>query len=254
MINQNMVDCREKVHILGVDISAVDTKSTLAILEDYIREGKPRMVVTADSSAVVLAQHDEELRNIINSADLVTPDSVGILWAAKRFGTPLPERVSGVDIFEFLCERAALNGYKIFLLGAAPGVAEAAVNKLKQRYPGLVVAGTHHGFFGQEESPRVVEKIRACKPDILFVAMGIPKQEKWIAANIHQLQVPVCIGVGGTLDVVSGRVKRAPKWMQDMGLEWLYRLATNPRKIRKCSTLPVFVYLVLRAGRGQTSL
>jgi N-acetylglucosaminyldiphosphoundecaprenol N-acetyl-beta-D-mannosaminyltransferase len=246
-----MVEGIDKINILGVYISKVDLASTLEILEGFIREGKPHMVVTADSSAVVLAQRDRELRDIINSADLVTPDSVGILWAARRFGNPLSERVSGVDVFEFLCERAVAKGYRVFLLGAAPGVAEAAMNRLKQRYPGLIVAGTHHGFFSANESPAVVEKIRDSKPDILFVAMGIPKQEKWIAANLQELQVPVCMGVGGTLDVVSGRVKRAPKWMQQVGLEWLYRLATNPRKIKKCSTLPIFVYLVLRAGRGQ---
>lgn len=240
----------ENKSILGVKISAVDTATALKAIEELIRNGLPHMVVTADSSAVVLAQRDHELRTIINSADLVTPDSVGILWAARRFGTPLPERVSGVDIVEHLCERASESGQRVFLLGAMPGVAEAAAEKLKERYPGLPVVGTHHGYFTPEESDSVVQMIRESKPDILFVAMGIPLQEKWIHRHLDELQVPVCIGVGGTFDVISGRTKRAPKWMQKRGLEWIYRLIGNPRKIRKCSTLPIFVFMVLRAGKG----
>ena len=236
--------------VLGVKISAVDTKTALATIEEFIRSGNPHMVVTADSSGVVLAQRDEELRTIINSADLVTPDSVGILWAARRFGAPLPERVSGVDIVELLCRRAAEAGYRAFLLGAAPGVAEEAAYTLQERYPGLAIAGTHHGFFKPEESDAVARKIRESKPDILFVAMGQPLQEKWIARYMKELKVPVSMGVGGTFDVLSGRVKRAPKWMRRCGLEWVHRLVRNPRKIRKCSTLPVFVFKVLTAGKG----
>lgn len=230
-------------------IHAVDTETALSTIEEFIRDGRPHMVVTADSSGVVLAQKDPELMDIINSADLVTPDSAGILWAAKRFGTPLPERVSGVDIVDLLCERAAQKGYRAFLLGAAPGIADEAAYTLQQRYPGLTIAGTHHGYFKPEESDAVVRKIRESKPDFLFVAMGQPLQETWIHAHMEELGVPVSMGVGGTLDVLSGRVKRAPVWMQRRGLEWIYRLASNPRKIGKCSTLPVFVVKVLTAGK-----
>lgn len=240
----------ESKWILGVKVNTVDTAAALEMIEEFIESGKPHMVVTADSSAVVLAQRDPELRDIINSADLVTPDSVGILWAARRFGTPLPERVSGVDLVGLICERASRSGHSVFLLGAAPGVAAAAADKLVERYPGLQIAGTHHGFFDHSNSAEVVEMIRASKPHVLFVAMGIPLQEKWIHRHLDELGVPVAMGVGGTLDVISGRVKRAPEWMQRHGLEWAHRLASNPRKIRKCLTLPVFAYLVLRAGRG----
>lgn len=244
------MNATESRSILGIKVSAVDTATALATIEEFICSRRPHMVVTADSSAVVLARKDNELRRIINEADLVTPDSVGILWAAKRFGTPLPERVSGVDIVEMLCERAAPSGYRVFLLGAAPGVAEAAAAKLQQRWPGLVLAGTHHGFFQPEESASVIQKIRESKPDVLFVAMGIPLQEKWIYQHLEELRVPVAMGVGGTFDVLSGKVKRAPKWMQHHGLEWFYRLANSPRKIRKCLALPIFVLMVLRAGKA----
>jgi len=240
--------------ILGIKVHSVDTATALDTIKEFVRSGKPHMVVTADSSAVVLARRDGELREIINSADLVTPDSIGILWAARRFGTPLPERVSGVDLVQAMCERAAKSGYRVFLLGAAPGVIDGAARNLTEQHPGLTIAGTHHGYFRAHESPLVVGKIREASPDLLFVGMGIPLQEKWIKAHLEEMQVPVAMGVGGTFDVISGRVKRAPEWMQRRGLEWFHRLASNPRKIRKCITLPVFVLMVLRAGKGGGSV
>jgi N-acetylglucosaminyldiphosphoundecaprenol N-acetyl-beta-D-mannosaminyltransferase len=219
--------------------------ASLSAIEQFIISGKPHMVVTADASAVVMAQRDSELERIISQADLVTPDSAGVLWAAKRLGLPFPERVSGVDIVSSLCDISARKGYRIFLMGSAPGVTACAAEMLKVRYPGLQIAGTHHGYFTPEESPALVSKIQAAKPDILFVALGIPRQEKWICDNMQDLQVPVSIGVGGTFDVLSGSVKRAPKWMQRHSLEWAYRLWCNPRKISKVMTLPVFVCMVL---------
>lgn len=221
--------------------------AALAMIEEFISSRSPHIVVTADASAVVTAQKDQELKDILNSADLVTPDSAGILWASRLFGLSLPERVSGADMVEHLCERASHAKHRIFLLGASPGIVDAAAEKLIQRYPGLDIAGTQHGFFSDEESSAIVKSIREAKPDILFVAMGIPKQEKWIRRHMDELQVPVSMGVGGTFDVLSGRVKRAPKWMQRHSLEWIYRLANNPRKIGKCMTLPVFVLMVLKA-------
>lgn len=239
----------QKRSILGIGISVVDGPTTIDIIDGYIHNGRPHMVVTADSSCVVMAQSDRKLLEIVNSADLVTPDSIGILWAAKRFGTPLPERVSGVDIVQHLCEKGATTGYRVYILGAAPGIADAAAENLRAKYPGLQIVGTHHGFFKPEETESVIASVREAQPDILFVAMGIPMQEKWIYDHMAELNVPVSMGVGGTFDVISGKVKRAPKWMQRNGLEWFYRLASNPRKIRKCIALPVFVLMVLKAGR-----
>jgi len=238
-----------RIQILGVGIDDVDTETALDIIDGFIRTRKPRIVVTADSSGIVLAHKDPELMEIMNSADLVTPDSFGILWAARRQGTPLKERVSGIDMVNLLCERGAQSGYRIFLLGAAPGVADAAAENLRRQHPGLNIVGTHHGFFRDEDNPGVVEQVRSRKPDILFVALGIPKQEKWIARHKEELEVPVSMGVGGSLDVIAGKVPRAPKWMQDHGLEWAFRLYSNPRKIGKVLTLPRFVYMVLRSGK-----
>ncbi|MHB0912516.1 MAG: WecB/TagA/CpsF family glycosyltransferase [Armatimonadota bacterium] len=245
-----------RISILGIKISVVDMPTTLNLIEGFIADGRPHMVVTADASCAVMAETDRALREIVNSADLVTPDSVGVLWAARKFGTPLPERVSGVDIVDRLCARCAETGHSIFLLGAAPGVTDDAAKILAEQYPGLVIAGTYHGYFSPEEETEVVRKVRDARPDVLFVAMGIPRQEKWIKQHMEDLAVPVSMGVGGTFDVLSGRVKRAPEWAQRRGLEWAHRLASNPKKIRKCMTLPVFVLLVLRAlvfGRKEVS-
>lgn len=235
----------KSIELLGVRIDNVDMPAALAAVGEFIRSRTPRQVVTADASCLVLARKDGELRDIVNSADLVTPDSVGILWAARLKGMPLGERVSGVDMVTLLCEKAGRSGHRVFLLGSAPGVAEVAAKNLRQRYPDLVVAGTHHGYFAPHETPGVVAKIRGAAPDILFVALGIPRQEKWIRRHLQELRVPVCIGVGGSFDVISGRVRRAPKWMQRHGLEWVFRLVSNPRKIGKIMTLPRFVAQVL---------
>jgi N-acetylglucosaminyldiphosphoundecaprenol N-acetyl-beta-D-mannosaminyltransferase len=236
---------RNSIELLGVRIDDVDMAASLEAIDGFIRSRTPHIVVTADASCVVLARKDAELREIVNSADLVTPDSIGILLAARLNGKPLTERVSGCDMVVHLCERASRLGYRVFLLGAAPGVADAAAEKLRERFPGLDIVGIQHGYFKPEETEAVVSMIRAAEPDLLFVAFGIPLQEKWIRRHMEALGAPVCMGVGGSFDVLSGKVKRAPKWMQRYGLEWVYRLASNPRKIGKVMTLPVFAALVV---------
>lgn len=235
--------------ILGLKIHCVTMDSAISIIEGFIAEKKPRMVVTADASAVVIARDDHELQSIINEADLVTPDSTGILWGAKRLKTPLIEKVSGADMVEKLCMIANEKGYSVFLLGSAPGITDKAAENLKSRYPNLQIAGTHHGYFKDGDSSEAEHMIKESKPDMLFVAMGIPMQEKWIKKHMDELGVPVSMGVGGTFDVISGNVKRAPLWMQNHGLEWMYRLISNPRKISKVMTLPVFVMMTLRSKK-----
>lgn len=241
------------VRILNVPIHDVNMESALVAIDAFIRARSSHHVVTADASMLVMAQEDPALYEIISNADLVTPDSVGILWAARRQGSPLPERVSGVDIIENLCARSAACGYRLFFLGAGPGVAEQAAQRMRTRYPGVQIVGTRNGFFGEGESDAIVEMIRSSHADVLCVAMGIPKQEKWIAANRDRLEVPLLIGVGGTLDVLSGNVRRAPRWMQKIALEWLWRVMTNPRKISKVMLLPRFVSMIRRAQKSKYS-
>lgn len=236
----------EQVQLMDVNITPISMQETVARIEEFIRSRQPHIVVTSDASAIMKAQEDEELHRIINAADLVTPDGIGVIWGARLLDLPIYERVPGVDLVAELCSVAAQRGYRIFILGAAPGIAEQAANNLQTRYPGLTVAGTHHGYFSAEEEPRIVEMIRAAQPDILFVAFGIPKQEKWIRRHIETLQTPVCIGVGGSFDVYSGRLKRAPLWVQRIGMEWFYRALIEPKRFIRLLILPKFMWMTLR--------
>lgn len=236
----------KRVQLMDVTITPMTMQETVARIEEFIHSRQPHIVVTSDASAIVKAQEDEELHRIINTADLVTPDGIGVIWGARLLDLPIYERVPGVDLVAELCRVAAQRGYRIFLLGAAPGIAERAASNLQARYPGLTVAGTHHGYFSAEEEPRIVEMIRAAQPDILFVALGIPKQEKWIRRHIATLQVPVCIGVGGSFDVYSGRLKRAPLWVQRIGMEWFYRALIEPKRFIRLLILPKFMWMTLR--------
>lgn len=234
------------ISLLGVRVHSVDMATTLDTIRGYVASERPHYIVTADASAIVIAHDDPEFREIANRADLVTPDGAGILLGAKLLGTPLDSRVSGVDIARNVCRMAAEEGFSAFLFGSAPGVADQAAENLKRDIPGLVIAGTHNGFYGPSDEPAIVAQIRESGAKALLVALGIPRQEKFISKHLEDLGVCVAIGVGGSLDVFSGTVKRAPVWMQRHGLEWAYRLAQNPKKISKVATLPRFVMMVLR--------
>lgn len=240
----------QAVNILGLPVHKVTMDSALSAIDSFIQEGTPHHIVTADASMMVMAREDAELHRIIAQADMVTPDSTGILWAARKFQNPLQERVSGVVIVEKLCALSPTKGYKLYFFGAAPGVAQLAAEQMQTKYPGAQIVGTHDGFFKPEENEAILQDIRACRPDILCVAFGIPKQEKWISANRETLGVPVLIGVGGTLDVLSGKTRRAPRLFQVARLEWLWRVLSNPRKISKVMLLPRFVRLVWNASRN----
>jgi N-acetylglucosaminyldiphosphoundecaprenol N-acetyl-beta-D-mannosaminyltransferase len=228
----------------------VTAAEALATLLRFIESGQPHLVVTADASGHVIAASDPEFLRIVNNAALVTPDGTGILWAAKRQGTPVPERVSGVDLSEALCRESARLGYGVYFYGAAPGVAEEAAVVMRNRYPGANIVGTADGYQNSpEQQAALIRDIQEKRPSVLLVAMGIPKQEKWITQHLQTLGVPVCMGVGGTFDVFSGRVNRAPVWMQRNGLEWLHRLIKNPSKYSKVAMLPVFALRVLARRR-----
>ncbi len=237
------------VEILGLPVHRVTMVQTLDILDRFVKSGRPHFVITADASGAVQAQTDADFRALFDRADLITPDSSGILWASKRYGKPLTERVSGVDIVDHICRASATGSYRVFFLGAAPGVADAAAESMRQKYPGCQIVGTHDGFFKPEDDLRVAQEIAAVTPDFLFVAMGIPRQEKFILATQSIIRAGVAMGVGGTFDVFSGNVKRAPVPMQKMRMEWLWRLAQNPKKIDKVKLLPEFVRLVLKATK-----
>lgn len=221
---------------------------TIDRVEELIVGGGTHLVATADSSGIAIAQSDPDLMEIYRDASLVTCDSNGVVWAIRRKGT-VAERVSGVDVADRLCQLSAEKGYGIFLLGAEPGVATAAAEGMRLKYPGCNIVGSHHGYFPPTEDQFVAEQVAPAKPDILFVAMGIPRQEKFIRATMETIGAKVAMGVGGSLDVFSGRAKRAPLVVQKMKLEWLWRLILNPKKWRKAMMLPKFALMVLRDRR-----
>ncbi len=239
----------DEIKLLGLKINRVKLADVLSVIEDRIRSKAVTHVVTADASMVVIAKDDPELLDIVNTAELVTPDGAGIIWASRLLGTPVPERVSGVDLVKQLCRLSSdpAKGYRIFFLGAAPDVAAQAAKNLTETYPGCNIIGTQDGYFKPDKEEEIVNKITALNPDIVFVGFGIPKQEKFIRKNRDIIGASIYIGIGGSFDVYSGMVKRAPVWMQNAGLEWIFRLAQNPKKISKVMTLPKFVSLALKA-------
>lgn len=239
----------DHVEILGVRINRVSMEETLALIDGYVARGKPHLIVTADASGIAQAQSDDVLMQVYRTADLVTPDSLGVLWAARRKGCEIADRVSGVEILDRVCAASADRGYRLFFLGAAPGVAEEAAERMRLRHPGCNIVGSRHGYFPPESDEIVAKEVAEFHPDILFVAMGIPRQEKFIRATQDIIQAKVGIGVGGSLDVYSGRVRRAPLLVRKLKLEWLWRTLANPKKIKKAINLPRFVLMVLRSGR-----
>ena len=238
---------RIQVNILGIRVDAITMTEALNRVETFIRERQTRLVATANAEMVMLAQEDQLLADILNSADLVLADGAGVVWAAKRLGSGVPERVAGFDLTQELLARAAISGYRIFWLGAAPGIAETAAQTAAQRHPGLITVGIHDGYFAPEDRS-ITQMVREARPDILLCALGVPKQEKWLRKNLDQLQVPVAIGIGGTLDVMAGKVRRAPVWMQRAGLEWSYRLIRQPSRLIRMLALPKFALRVLLAS------
>ncbi len=239
----------ERVAILGAPVDCVTMDEALGAIEGFIASQSPHLVVTADSSGLVIAQSDAAFMSILQRADLVTPDSAGVLWAMRRRGAAVRTRVSGVDLVGRICQLSADKGYRLYFLGSAHGVADIAAEKLRLLYPGCRIVGTHHGYFPPDSDAIVAQEVAKAKPDVLFVAMGIPRQEKFIAATQAIIQAPVAMGVGGSLDVFSGRAKRAPKLIQKLSLEWLWRTLLNPKKLSKAKTLPQFAWRVLRERR-----
>ncbi len=234
------------VEILGIRVDALTYEGLLAQVAAFIAEGTPHQICTANPEFVMEARRNPAFRCVLAEADLVMADGVGLLWAARLLGRPLPQRVTGSDGVPLIAQRAAQESWRVFLLGAAPGVAQRAGDILMQRYPGLQVVGTYAGSPADAEAPEIIARIRAAKPHLLFVAYGAPRQDLWIAKHAAALGVPVMMGVGGTLDFIAGVQKRAPAWVQRLNLEWLYRLITQPWRWRRQLDLPRFAWAVLR--------
>jgi N-acetylglucosaminyldiphosphoundecaprenol N-acetyl-beta-D-mannosaminyltransferase len=238
-----------RVEILGVPVDRVTTAGALARVERMMAEAGVHQIATVNPEFVMAAQEDEAFRRVLQQAELCLADGIGLVWAARWLGRPLPERVPGSEFVYHLAALAAENGWHLFLLGAAPGVAQAAAAVFQGRYPGLVIAGTYEGSPDAAENEEIVQRINESGAELLYVAYGAPKQDKWISRNRLALTTArVAMGVGGALDFVSGRAVRAPKWVQRLGLEWLHRLYREPWRWRRMLALPRFVVAILRSS------
>lgn len=232
-----------RADILGIAVDTYSMSETVALICRSVENGCPRRVVTANPELIYRARKNSELQELLNSADIVTADGVGVVWAARQLGTPVAERVTGIDLIKALFPFAGAGGWRIFFLGGKQGVAEQAARQTARENPGIIwEAG--HGYFRREEEEGVIANIRSFQPDVLLLGLGAPRQEYWLAA--HPGLATVGIGVGGSFDALAGVVPRAPKLFQDLRLEWLYRLGKEPWRWRRQSVLPRFVVKVLK--------
>ena len=235
----------DSIEVLGVRVDDVTYDEVLAWLDACVASGEPHQLVTLNPEMLMVARREPAFRRLLNEADLNVADGVGLLLAARWLGHPLRGRVTGSDGIYRLTAHCAQQGYRPFFLGAGPGVAEAAAGRLAALNPGLEVAGTYAGSPRPEDEDEIVARVRAAGPEVLYVAYGVPAEEKWIARNRQRLGVPVMVGVGGAFDFVAGVTKRAPGWMRRLGLEWLHRLVHEPWRWRRQLALPHFAALVL---------
>ncbi len=234
-----------KIEVLGVAFDDVTLEQAAELGGKMLQEDRFHYVVTPNPEFILAAEKDESFRTVLNAADLVIPDGIGVIYSAKILGTPLSERVPGIEFSAKMLEKLNEMGGRLFLLGAKPGVAEKAGENICARYPNIVLCGTQDGYFRDEED--VILKVAAARPDLMFVCLGAPKQEKWMARWGQHSGAKLAIGLGGALDVYAGNVERAPESWQKLGMEWAYRLKKEPKRITRMAKLP----LVLVKSAGQ---
>ena len=233
-----------KTEVLGVFYDNVTMEEALGLAQERLENGPPAYCVTPNAEIAYDALKNDRLRALINEAGLVLPDGAGVVLASKLVRAPLRQKVAGFDFAMQLLPYLAETGKRLYLLGSKPGIAELAAEKLRQRYPSLCICGTADGYFKEDEA--AVQRLREAKPDVVYVCLGAPKQEYFMQSHLAQSGAKLMVGLGGTLDVVAGTLKRAPKWMQKLQLEWLYRLICEPRRIGRMMRLPKFVFAALK--------
>lgn len=238
-----------KVNILGVNVDKSTDREACEKIYAMLDEERQHWIFTPNSEIIMMAYKDEEFRGILNKADLLTADGIGVVYASRILKNPIPERAAGYDIACMMIEKIAKSGHRLFLFGGREGVAETAKKNLEEQYPFIQIVGTRNGYFKPEEESGIVEEINAANPDIIFVCLGAPAQEKWIARNSDKLNVKVLMGVGGSLDVIAGTAERAPDAWCNRGLEWLYRLIKQPSRFWRMLALPKFGLTVMVKGR-----
>ena len=237
--------------LLGVPLDPLTEAEAVDWVARAIIVGRPRLVISVNPERIMQAGRDPALAAVLHGADLALADGAGVVWAARRLGRPLPERVAGVDFVKALAARGAAEGWRFFFLGGGPEVAAAAGRALAEAYPGFIMAGTHAGSPQPTSDAATIEAVRSSGAQLLFLAYGAGAEEAWLARNLGPSGATVGMGVGGALDFISGRARRAPRWMRRWGLEWLHRLSRQPWRWRRMIALPRFVIRVMReAGHG----
>lgn len=244
---------RDTIKILGVEIDKLTQAEVVKKIDGFLKQDELKTIYTPNTEIVMEAKKDESLKNILNGGSIVIPDGIGLIYAAKIKKKNLPERVTGCDISFEMLDLAQREGYSIFLLGGKEGVAKEAGENLKKDYPNIKLAGVQNGYFkgahigysNHEEEKVIIETINNSGADILFVGLGAPKQEVWINENKGRLNCKVVIGNGGTVDILAGRIERAPEFFQKLGLEWLYRLVKDPKRIKRQMVIPLFILTIL---------
>ena len=237
---------RKMTQILDVPFDALTMAEAVEKVMGFLADDKQHYICTPNPEIVMEAQHDKELMKILREADLVVPDGIGVVWASRYSEILLTERVAGYDLTQNIFSRIAGKNESVYFFGGAPGVASTAARQMKKVYPGLKIVGGHNGYFDAEEEKKIIADIKRLSPSILLVGLGAPKQEKWIYEHLEEVGAKVAIGVGGSFDVMAGNVKRAPKLFRKLGLEWFYRLITQPTRWRRMMRLPNFALTVLR--------
>ena len=221
----------QRISMMGCLIDNLSMEETLQRVDSFIRAGTPHQHVVVNVDKLVKASRQPELRRIINECALINADGMPVVWAARLLGKPLKERVAGIDLFEALMQRAAREGWRVFLLGAREEVVAAVRALYEKKYRGLIVAGHRNGYWTASEEAGVAAQVAASRADLLFVAISSPKKEQFLGQYQAQMKVPFAMGVGGSFDVAAGLLKRAPRWMQQAGLEWFYRFLQEPRRM-----------------------
>jgi N-acetylglucosaminyldiphosphoundecaprenol N-acetyl-beta-D-mannosaminyltransferase len=235
-----------RVNIFGVPISKMNMRQTVDYITEAIAAREPHQVITANPIMVTAALNDPSYMRLMKEAELIVPDGAGVVWAAAYVGNPVEQRVAGFDLMHELMKRGQEHGWKVFLVGSSPENIQAAANRLKELYPKLSLVGFRDGYFGEKEDESVIETIRTASPDILLVGRSAATQEPWIYKYKRQLGIPIMMGVGGSFDVLSGKLKRAPKLFIKLRLEWFYRLLQEPWRYKRMLDLPKFALKVIR--------
>ena len=239
----------EKVNVLGINIDKLTESECTEVIRQALKEKKNKRIFTPNTSIVLSTLKDKEKARLINSADLLIPDGIGLVQASRILNDPLPQRITGIDMGEKILEIANKECLSLFLLGSTKKNVSAAADNIRDKYRNIKVCGIHHGFFdiNSEYNQKLIKAISSKEPDIIFVCMGYPKQELWIDQNSHKIpSLRLSIGLGGSLDVWSGKVKRAPVIFRKLNMEWLWRMIIQPQRLKNLSDIPCFYYYILK--------